>query len=93
MPLLFISGFLFFTFIEYLMHRYVFHLPVTNPKREKFVYTIHSVHHDYPKDKSRLTMPPVLSLILAAIFFVIYASVKGDYVFGFLSGFLVGNTT
>src|SRR5690606_16487007 len=70
MVLLFFAGIFFFTLIEYLMHRYLYHLPVTNPKREKFVYTMHGVHHDYPKDKSRLAMPPVLSLILATIFFV-----------------------
>ena len=51
MVLLFLSGFLFFTLIEYLMHRYLFHLPVTNPKREKLVYTIHGVHHEFPKDQ------------------------------------------
>lgn len=92
MVLLFLAGFLFFTFFEYLMHRYLFHLPVTNPKREKFVYTIHGVHHEYPKDKSRLAMPPVLSLILATIFFIFYRSLMGDYAFGFLSGFLMGYT-
>lgn len=37
-------------------------------------------------------MPPVLSLILATVFFVIYRAVLGDYTFGFLSGFLMGYT-
>ncbi|MFO8146057.1 MAG: sterol desaturase family protein [Gillisia sp.] len=92
MVLLFLSGFLFFTLIEYLMHRYLFHLPVTNPNREKLVYTIHGVHHEFPKDKFRLAMPPVLSLILATIFFIFYRSIMGDYAFGFLAGFLMGYT-
>lgn len=90
--LLFFGGFFFFTFIEYLMHRYLYHLPATSPKKEKFVYTMHGVHHDYPKDKSRLAMPPMISLILATIFFIIYRSLMGDYVFGFLAGFLMGYT-
>ncbi len=92
MILLFFAGTFFFTLVEYLMHRYLYHLPVTSPKREKFVYTMHGVHHDYPKDKSRLAMPPVLSLILATIFFVIYRGIMGDYAFGFLAGFLMGYT-
>ena len=92
MILLFLGGLFFFTFIEYLMHRYLYHLPVTNPKREKFVYTMHGVHHDFPKDKNRLAMPPILSLIIATIFFVIYRSIMGDYAFGFLAGFLMGYT-
>lgn len=92
MIVLFLAGLFFFTLIEYLMHRYLYHLPVTNPKREKFVYTMHGVHHDYPKDKDRLAMPPILSLVLATVFFVIYRSLMGDYSFGFLAGFLMGYT-
>ena len=92
MSLLFAGGFSLFTLVEYLMHRFLFHLPATSQKREKFVYTIHGVHHDYPKDKSRLAMPPLLSLILATLFFIIFRSIMGDYSFGFLAGFLMGYT-
>ena len=92
MILLFFAGMFFFTFIEYLTHRFLYHLPVTSPKREKFVYTMHGVHHDYPRDKSRLAMPPLLSLIIATLFFVIYRGLMGDYAFGFLAGFLMGYT-
>jgi len=92
MILLFAGGFFLFTLFEYLMHRYLFHLPATNPKREKFVYTMHGVHHDYPKDKSRLAMPPLVSLILATLFFIIFRGLMGDYSFGFLAGFLMGYT-
>jgi sterol desaturase/sphingolipid hydroxylase (fatty acid hydroxylase superfamily) len=90
--LLFAGGFFLFTLVEYLMHRFLFHLSATSQKREKFVYTIHGVHHDYPKDKSRLAMPPLLSLILATLFFIIFRSIMGDYSFGFLAGFLMGYT-
>ena len=92
MILLFFSGMFFFTLVEYLMHRYLYHLPATTPKREKLAYTMHGVHHDYPKDKSRLAMPPILSLIIATLFFVIYRGLMGDYAFGFLAGFLMGYT-
>lgn len=92
MILLFIAGLLFFTFIEYLMHRYLYHMHPESEQGKKIAYTMHGVHHDYPKDKSRLAMPPVLSLILATVFFVIYRAVMGDYVFGFLAGFLMGYT-
>lgn len=90
MILLFIAGTVFFTFIEYIMHRYFYHMPATTEKRKKIAYTMHGVHHDYPKDKSRLAMPPVLSLIIATVFFVLYRAVMGDYAFGFLAGFLMG---
>lgn len=90
MLLLFLAGLFFFTLVEYLMHRYLYHIPATTEKRKKISYTMHGVHHDYPKDKSRLAMPPVLSLLIATILFVLYRAVLGDLVFGFLAGFLVG---
>ncbi len=90
MVLLFFAGLIFFTFVEYLMHRYLYHLPATTPQKEKIAYTMHGVHHDYPKDKSRLAMPPVLSLAIATILFILYRAILGDLVFGFLAGFLIG---
>ncbi|WP_421873657.1 sterol desaturase family protein [Marinoscillum sp.] len=89
-PLLFLGGLLTFTLIEYIMHRFVFHLQPKTEKQEKFAYTVHGVHHDYPKDKDRLAMPPPLSLILSALFFGIYWVIMGNFVFGFLPGFLMG---
>lgn len=90
MLLLFAGGLFFFTLVEYLMHRYLYHIPATTERKKKISYTMHGVHHDYPKDKSRLAMPPVLSLLIASILFIIYRAVLGDLVFGFLAGFLVG---
>lgn len=90
MVLLFFGGLAFFTFVEYIMHRYLYHIPATSERKQKISYTMHGVHHDYPKDKSRLAMPPVLSLIVATVLFIIYRVVLGDYVFGFLAGFLIG---
>lgn len=89
-PLLFLAGLLVFTLIEYIMHRFVFHLNPRTPKQEKFAYTVHGVHHDFPKDKDRLAMPPPLSILLSAIFFGIYWLIMGKLVFGFLPGFLMG---
>lgn len=90
MILLFIGGLFFFTLVEYLMHRYLYHIPATTKRRKKISYTMHGVHHDYPKDKSRLAMPPVLSLLIASVLFILYRAVLGNFVFGFLAGFLVG---
>ena len=89
-PLLFIGGLLTFTFIEYLMHRFVFHLHPKNEKQEKFAYVVHGVHHDYPKDKDRLAMPPYLSLLLSAGFFFLFKLIMGNLAYAFLPGFVVG---
>ncbi len=87
---LFISGFLSFTLVEYVMHRFVFHLAPKNKQQEKFAYSVHGVHHAYPKDKDRLAMPLPLSLTLAFVFFLIFRFFMGPAVFGFLPGFLMG---
>lgn len=89
-PLLFLSGFLFFTLIEYLVHRFVFHMEPTSNFKKKIQYNMHGVHHEFPKDKDRLAMPPLLSITLAVIFFVIFYSLMNTKVFGFLPGLLTG---
>lgn len=90
MAVLFVVGLLTFTLIEYLMHRYLFHLTPSTPKREELSYKMHGVHHDYPKDKDRLAMPIPVSILLAALFFFFYKMILGNYVFGFLPGFFMG---
>lgn len=84
------AGFLSFTLIEYIMHRFVFHLTPKTEKQEKFAYTVHGVHHDYPKDKDRLAMPIPASLLLSTGFFYLYKLIMGTFVFAFLPGFLLG---
>ena len=67
-PLLFLGGLLFFSLIEYLAHRFLFHMKTDKEWKRKFVYTAHGVHHEYPKDKDRLAMPVPASLFLAGSF-------------------------
>jgi sterol desaturase/sphingolipid hydroxylase (fatty acid hydroxylase superfamily) len=88
--LMFLLGFLAFTWVEYAMHRYVFHMKTYSELREKIQYTIHGVHHEFPKDKSRLAMPPLLSVTIATILLLLFRLVMGDLTFSFLPGFLTG---
>jgi sterol desaturase/sphingolipid hydroxylase (fatty acid hydroxylase superfamily) len=83
-------GFMLFTLVEYLVHRHVFHMLPTSKIKEWVAYNFHGVHHDYPKDKSRLVMPPLVSVILATILFSACYFVIGDWAYGFLPGFLSG---
>jgi sterol desaturase/sphingolipid hydroxylase (fatty acid hydroxylase superfamily) len=87
---LFIAGLLSFTLAEYLMHRYLYHHEPTTEKGKKFIYTVHGVHHEFPKDKDRLAMPPLLALILIVILFSLFYLVMGTSVYGFLPGFILG---
>ncbi|MCB0493780.1 MAG: sterol desaturase family protein [Cyclobacteriaceae bacterium] len=88
--LMFIVGLLSFTWVEYLVHRYLFHMKTYTEVREKLQYTMHGVHHEFPKDKSRLAMPPLLSITISTLLLFLFRLVLGDLVFSFLPGFLVG---
>ncbi|MGE4014980.1 MAG: sterol desaturase family protein [Cyclobacteriaceae bacterium] len=79
-----------FSWAEYMVHRYLFHMKTYTEFRRKFQYTVHGVHHEFPKDKERLAMPPILSITLATLLLFLFRLVLGDLVFSFLPGFLVG---
>lgn len=62
--LTFLGGLFFWTFFEYLAHRYIFHWVSDKPRIQKFAYILHGNHHHYPRDKQRLFMPPVPSILI-----------------------------
>jgi sterol desaturase/sphingolipid hydroxylase (fatty acid hydroxylase superfamily) len=88
--LLFFGGLLVFTLVEYLIHRYTFHMEADTPKKERLQYVLHGAHHDYPKDKTRLAMPPIVSVLLASIFFLLYRLILGKLGIPFTAGFMAG---
>ena len=88
--LMFFLGVVLFTWVEYMVHRYVFHMSTYTALREKIQYVIHGVHHEFPKDKDRLAMPPLVSVTIATILLLVFRVVLGDLTFSFLPGFLVG---
>lgn len=90
MVLYFTFGMLAWTLMEYVMHRFVFHIVSENPKTQKIIYKIHGVHHEYPRDRERLFMPPIPSLILATTFFTLEYFLFGWKAFAFFPGFLFG---
>ena len=62
---LFLIGWLMFTFVEYMAHRYVFHMDTDTDMKKNVQYAFHGNHHDYPKDKKRLAMPPIIDAVKA----------------------------
>ncbi|KAI1330701.1 inositolphosphorylceramide-B C-26 hydroxylase [Xylariaceae sp. FL0255] len=56
------------TLVEYLMHRFLFHLDEWLPDNRYGItlhFLLHGVHHYLPMDKYRLVMPPTLFIALA----------------------------
>jgi len=92
---LFIFGLLFWTFAEYILHRYIFHWITEAKWSQRFHFIMHGSHHQYPTDKERLLMPPVPGFIMAGVLFGIYYIIFWilgipDLTFGFFPGFFVG---
>lgn len=67
-----VLGFVTWTLAEYVMHRFVFHYEPTHPILKWIWYLIHGVHHEQPQCKTRLVMPPVLSIPLSFLFFGLF---------------------
>jgi len=88
--LVFFGAIFFWTFFEYIAHRYLYHWVSDNPRIQKFVYTMHGNHHHYPRDKQRLFLPPVPSLILSSAIFGLIYLVLRQYAFMFFPGFMLG---
>ena len=87
------AGLIFWTLVEYLLHRFVFHYhpPPGSPKMERFMFFIHGVHHEDPHDQRRLLMPPAASIALAVVIYTSFTMVLGaTLVNPFFAGFVVG---
>ncbi len=92
---LFAFGIFFWTFAEYMLHRYVFHWVTEAKWSQRFHFIMHGSHHQFPRDEERLLMPPVPGLIMASVlfgFFYLIFWIAGfrELTFGFFPGFFSG---
>lgn len=92
---IFIFALFFWTFAEYILHRYVFHWINDNSYVQRFHFIMHGSHHLYPKDTERLLMPPVPGLIMGTVLFTVFYlifSILGApiYTWAFFPGFFLG---
>lgn len=87
---LFGLGILVFTLVEYAIHRGIFHMDPTNAIKSRLQYTFHGIHHEYPKDQTRLAMPPALAVMTGSSLFGVTFLLLGEAAYAFFPGFLVG---
>ena len=87
---LFIGGMLFWSLTEYILHRFLFHLQPDTEIGKRINYVLHGNHHEYPRDKGRLFMPAVPSLMIASVFFISFHVILGQRAFSFFPGFMLG---
>jgi Kef-type K+ transport system membrane component KefB len=93
----FLFGLLLWTPSEYLLHRFAFHFHAKSPRTEWITFLLHGIHHAQPKCKTRLVMPPVVSILMAAFFYGLFWAIPGErfgvpaWVNPVTFGFMVGN--
>jgi sterol desaturase/sphingolipid hydroxylase (fatty acid hydroxylase superfamily) len=68
-PICFVLGLFLWTLVEYTLHRFVFHYRARNPFQERIIFLFHGIHHTQPQCKTRLVMPPVVSIPLAGVIY------------------------
>jgi sterol desaturase/sphingolipid hydroxylase (fatty acid hydroxylase superfamily) len=91
-----IIGLFSWTFVEYLLHRYLFHGKFKTQFMLRFQYLGHGIHHEQPMMKTRLVMPPLGAIPTAAVIYGIYYLIVGvligapDWVNPLFAGMMVG---
>jgi sterol desaturase/sphingolipid hydroxylase (fatty acid hydroxylase superfamily) len=90
MPALFLGGVVFWTLLEYTLHRFVFHFEPRSKSGQYLHFLLHGIHHDYPRDHTRLVMPPVVSVPLAFAFYFLFRWAFPVGFEGLFAGLLTG---
>jgi sterol desaturase/sphingolipid hydroxylase (fatty acid hydroxylase superfamily) len=96
LPFGFLLGLFIWTFVEYNIHRFMFHFTPKKPWQERIVFLFHGIHHAQPRLKTRLVMPPPVSIPMSVFFVGLYYLVFGQllgqpqWVGAIVCGFTVG---
>lgn len=93
-----LSGWFAWTFMEYWLHRTLFHWVPPYRWGARFHFFLHGVHHQWYKDRLRLVMPPAASLALGVLFFAGFHAAaltmapffNPDWVWGVFAGVMSG---
>ncbi|NXQ46967.1 FA2H hydroxylase, partial [Catharus fuscescens] len=95
-PFIFLIGMILWSLLEYLIHRFVFHMkpPASNYYLITLHFLLHGQHHKSPFDSSRLVFPPVPASLVIGFFYgvlrLLLPEVLGLSVFvGGLCGYVI----
>lgn len=86
----FVVGVVAWTLVEYVIHRWAFHLEPTTELGKRVHFLVHGIHHDYPRDSTRLVMPLLVSVPLGIAFYLMFAAFFAPFHNALFSGFIFG---
>ena len=96
LPAGFLLGVLLWSFTEYTLHRFVFHYKPRSPRQERIIFLFHGIHHAQPQCKTRLVMPPAVSIPLSLIYYGLLSLILGtllglsQWIWPIYSGLVIG---
>nr|XP_039248707.1 fatty acid 2-hydroxylase-like [Styela clava] len=100
LPFAYIGGIFMWTFLEYALHRWLFHAspPVSSYWLITLHFLLHGQHHKVPFDKGRLVFPPVPASILGGMLYIILSGIlpipiRHTLLAGVLTGYVVYDLT
>jgi sterol desaturase/sphingolipid hydroxylase (fatty acid hydroxylase superfamily) len=86
-----IGGILTWTLAEYCLHRFLFHYPARSRAGRWLVFLFHGNHHEDPKDKTRLVMPPAGAIPIMGVLYLLFSLViPAPWIEPFCAFFIVG---
>ncbi|RHN62823.1 hypothetical protein MtrunA17_Chr4g0051581 [Medicago truncatula] len=63
-------GIFVWTLVEYLLHRFLFHVQTKSYWGNTFHFLFHGCHHKHPMDSLRLVLPPTAAVLFASPVFL-----------------------
>jgi sterol desaturase/sphingolipid hydroxylase (fatty acid hydroxylase superfamily) len=85
------AGLVGFSLVEYLIHRFVFHLVPRGERSERFQYLMHGNHHQDPARATPVMIRPSYALIsiglISATFYLVLRVRMLDFAPGFMTGY------
>lgn len=86
-----VLGPVWWTFLEYTLHRWAFHMRTGTVVRNYMHMMMHGYHHLVPMDPLRLTFPPVPAAIIGLIIYLPVSLLLGRaHALAFMSGLVLG---
>lgn len=89
----YLIGIFLWSLLEYILHRFVFHIDYNLPDNKYMLvlhYLLHGIHHAFPMDHNRLVFPPTLAIGIMYTLFKIYQLLFDEFACPFFAGTMTG---
>ncbi len=73
------AGFISWSFVEYGLHRFIFHYDAKSDLGKKIIYYQHLEHHDYPRKLEQLFANLSTSVPISSVYFLLVWALTGSW--------------